>query len=184
MIEPLVEGGFYGTATLPEDRGLLVALGGDPISLYVGQEATVECERQDRQTVFFRVTERVQFVARDPRALVRLDFDFDAVRTQDANRNGGRRLLIEVPGFDVPAQYDDEFDESRSVPPGLSPSEDSPPPEPSLPNDESIKIPGSQIPGQSDDEAAEASSSEDSTKSEAPAKPPGSKVRRSRQRRP
>jgi len=40
MIEPLVEGGFYGTATLPENRGLLVALGGDPIKLYVGHEAT------------------------------------------------------------------------------------------------------------------------------------------------
>jgi uncharacterized linocin/CFP29 family protein len=97
MIEPLVEGGFYGTATLPENRGLLVALGGDPIKLYVGHEAAAEFMQQDKQTslVFFRVMERVQFVARDPRALVRLDFDFDEVRRQDelarAAADGGER---------------------------------------------------------------------------------------------
>jgi len=85
MIQPLVEGGFYGTATLPEDRGLLVALGGDPIKLYVGHEAAAEFVQYDKQTslVFFRVRERVQFVARDPRALVRLDFDFEELRRQD-----------------------------------------------------------------------------------------------------
>jgi len=85
-IEPLVEGGFYGTATLPENRGLLVALGGDPIKLYVGHEAAAAYVRMERQTVFFRVMERVQFVARDPRALVRLDFDFDELRKQDAQK--------------------------------------------------------------------------------------------------
>ena len=90
MIEPLVEGGFYGTATLPEDRGLLVALGGDPIKLYVGHEAAAEFIRQDKQTVFFRVMERVQFVTRDPRALVRLDFDLDELRRQDARKELAR----------------------------------------------------------------------------------------------
>ncbi len=74
-IKPLVEGGFYGTGTLPEDRGLLVALGGEPTSLYVGREASAEFVRNDIQKSFFRVAERVQFVARDPRAFVLLKFE-------------------------------------------------------------------------------------------------------------
>jgi uncharacterized linocin/CFP29 family protein len=74
-IKPLVEGGFYGTGTLPEDRGLLVALGGEPTSLYVGREATAEFVRKEGAKYFFRVAERVQFVARDPRAFVLLKFE-------------------------------------------------------------------------------------------------------------
>ncbi len=35
-IKPLVEGGFYGSGALPGDEGLLVALGGEPTSLYIG----------------------------------------------------------------------------------------------------------------------------------------------------
>ena len=73
-IRPLVEGGFYGTGTLPPDKGLLVALGGDPTGLYVGREAATEVLRKDGSKFFFRVAERVQFVARDPRALVLLVF--------------------------------------------------------------------------------------------------------------
>lgn len=72
-IKPLVEGGFYGTGTLPDDKGLLVALGGDPTSVYVGQEATTEFVRKDGGKYVFRVVERVQFVARDARALVLLN---------------------------------------------------------------------------------------------------------------
>lgn len=73
-IKPLVEGGFYGTGTLPTNSGLLVALGGDPTSLYVGREATTEFVRKDGSKYIFRVVERVQFVARDSRALVLLNF--------------------------------------------------------------------------------------------------------------
>jgi uncharacterized linocin/CFP29 family protein len=73
-IKPLVEGGFIETVTLPSDRGLLVALAGDPTSLYVGLEATAEFVRKEGSQVFFRVVERVQFVARDPRAFVLLKF--------------------------------------------------------------------------------------------------------------
>src|ERR1700730_4917814 len=74
-IRPLVEGGFYGIGTLPEDRGLLVALGGEPTVIYIGREAETEYVRQQGSRYFFRVTERVQFVARDPRALVLLNFN-------------------------------------------------------------------------------------------------------------
>lgn len=73
-IKPLVEGGFMETVTLPQDKGLLVALAGDPTSLYVGREATTEFVRQDSSKYFFRVVERIQFVARDPRAFVLLKF--------------------------------------------------------------------------------------------------------------
>jgi uncharacterized linocin/CFP29 family protein len=76
-IKPLVEGGFYGTGTLPEDRGLLVALGGDPTSLYVGHEATTEFVQKEGSKYLFRVVERIQFVARDPRAFVLLEFEPD-----------------------------------------------------------------------------------------------------------
>ena len=74
-IIPLVEGGFLETVALPQDRGLLVALAGNPTSLYVGREATIEFVRKEGSKFFFRVVERIQFVARDPRAFVLLKFD-------------------------------------------------------------------------------------------------------------
>jgi uncharacterized linocin/CFP29 family protein len=119
MIEPLVEGGFYGTATLPEDRGLLVALGGNPISLYVGHEAAAEFVQQEKQSVYFRVMERVQFVARDPRALVRLDFDFNELRRRDAEKKRTReqrakkagREITESPGLEGSTKPAGESDE-------------------------------------------------------------------------
>jgi hypothetical protein len=73
-IKPLVEGGFMEVVTLPQDKGLLVALAGDPTSLHVGREATTEFVRKEGAQYFFRVVERIQFVARDPRAFVLLDF--------------------------------------------------------------------------------------------------------------
>lgn len=74
-IKPLVEGGFYGTGTLPPDKGLLVALAGDPTCLYVGREVITEFVRKEGSKYFFRVVERIQFVARDPRAFVLLNFE-------------------------------------------------------------------------------------------------------------
>jgi uncharacterized linocin/CFP29 family protein len=74
-IKPLVEGGYYGTGTLPDSKGLLVALGGEPTCLYVGREAEAEFVRKDGAKYVFRVVERVQFVARDARAFVLLIFD-------------------------------------------------------------------------------------------------------------
>ena len=81
-IKPLVEGGFYGTGTLPDPTnkkpglGLLVALGGDPTSVYVGREAKAEFLQKEGSKYVFRVVERIQFVARDARALVRLEFEY------------------------------------------------------------------------------------------------------------
>lgn len=85
-IKPLVEGGFMETVTLPKDRGLLVALAGDPTSLYVGREVTTEFVRKDGSKYFFRVVERIQFVARDPRAFVLLKFEQPTEVTASSSR--------------------------------------------------------------------------------------------------
>jgi uncharacterized linocin/CFP29 family protein len=73
-VKPLVDGGFYSSVVLPPDEGLLVALGGEPVKLFVGREATTEYVRKEGARHFFRVVERVQYVVRDPRALVLLMF--------------------------------------------------------------------------------------------------------------
>ena len=73
-IKPLVEGGYYSSGTLPKDEGLLVALGGEPIKLYVGWEAHTEFIQKKGARYFFRVMERVQYVVRDARSLVLLRF--------------------------------------------------------------------------------------------------------------
>jgi uncharacterized linocin/CFP29 family protein len=73
-IKPLVEGGFYSSAVLPEKEGLLVALGGEPVKLFVGREAAAEYLRKDGGSFVFRIVERVQYIVRDPRSLVLLKF--------------------------------------------------------------------------------------------------------------
>jgi uncharacterized linocin/CFP29 family protein len=74
-IKPLVEGGFYSSGVLPEDEGLLVALGGEPTKLFVGQEAATEFVQKEGAKYYFRVMERVQYIVRDPRALVLFKFE-------------------------------------------------------------------------------------------------------------
>jgi len=74
-LTPLLSGGFYGTGTLPASRGLLVSLGGEPTSLYVGRDAITAYTQEDADgNSRFRVFERVQLIARDPRAFVKLEF--------------------------------------------------------------------------------------------------------------
>lgn len=85
-IKPLVEGGFMETVTLPKDSGLLVALAGDPTSLYLGREITTEFVRKDSSKYYFRVVERIQFVARDPRAFVLLKFEQPTEVTASSSR--------------------------------------------------------------------------------------------------
>lgn len=75
LITPLVTGGIVGTAALGPYKGLLVSLGGEPTTLYMGVEATTAFTEKNSEDIhFFRVFERVQFDARDPRAFVELDF--------------------------------------------------------------------------------------------------------------
>ncbi|MBW4660243.1 MAG: bacteriocin family protein [Drouetiella hepatica Uher 2000/2452] len=74
-IKPLVEGGFYDSAVLPQNEGLLIALAGEPQKLFVGTDAYTEFIRKEGAKYFFRVVERVQYVVRDPRSLVLLKFN-------------------------------------------------------------------------------------------------------------
>lgn len=74
-IKPLVEAGFYSSPVLPGKEGLLVALAGEPVKLFIGREATTEYLRTEGDRYFFRVVERVQYVVRDPRSLILLRFE-------------------------------------------------------------------------------------------------------------
>lgn len=83
-IIPLVPGGFCSVAILSDPRrideravpaGLLVSLGGNPTSIYVGADTTLEYTQRDQQgRLFFRLFERIQFVAREREALVKFRF--------------------------------------------------------------------------------------------------------------
>lgn len=74
-INPLVDGRFYGTGTLPAHTGLLVSLGGNPTMIHIAQDAIVVTNWQDPFGNFrFRVYERMQVVAREPQAFVKLQF--------------------------------------------------------------------------------------------------------------
>jgi uncharacterized linocin/CFP29 family protein len=73
-IRPLVEGGFHTSPVLPRFEGMIVALAGDPVTLHLGREVTTEFVVREGNNFLFRVVERVQYVVRDPRALVLLRF--------------------------------------------------------------------------------------------------------------
>ena len=74
-ISPLVEGRYYGSGTLPRNTGLLVSLGGNPTTIHIAQDVIAVTNWQDPFGNFrFRVYERVQVVAREPNAFVKLVF--------------------------------------------------------------------------------------------------------------
>jgi uncharacterized linocin/CFP29 family protein len=75
VLNQVLTGGIYGTGALPANSALLIALGGEPTTIYVGSDPLTEPTNKERSgQYFFRTFERVQFVARDRRAFVRLDF--------------------------------------------------------------------------------------------------------------
>jgi uncharacterized linocin/CFP29 family protein len=75
VLNPVLTGGIYGTASMPADTGLLVALGGEPIKIFFSADPMTEHTQKDEDgRYFFREFERIQFVASDSRALVRLNF--------------------------------------------------------------------------------------------------------------
>ncbi len=72
---------IYETGALPAYTGLLLSLGGDvgqpggPTTIYVGSDVAAELTTRVPSGQFlYRVFERVQIVARDPRAFIKLDF--------------------------------------------------------------------------------------------------------------
>ena len=77
VLSPVVTGGIYGTGAMPPNTGLLIALGGDPTTIYFCSDPVTEPTQKERSGQYsFRTFERVQYVAHDHRAFVRLDFSY------------------------------------------------------------------------------------------------------------
>jgi hypothetical protein len=75
VLTPLLTGGIFGTTALPGNRGLLVALGGDPTTIYYSDNTLTELVTRNNDGSFlFRVFYRTQIAPGDPRAFVELDF--------------------------------------------------------------------------------------------------------------
>ncbi len=67
---------FYGTGTLPLNRGILVSLGGNTMDLVVAINAKTEYLTQDTEgNYIFRVYKRFALRLKDPSAVIRLEFD-------------------------------------------------------------------------------------------------------------
>ena len=75
VLNPIITQGIFGTGAMPPNTGLLVALAGDPTTIYYDADPTTELTHRDGNGRYvFRVFERVQYVACDNRAFVRLKF--------------------------------------------------------------------------------------------------------------
>jgi len=73
----LLGGSISASAAMPANTGLLIATGGDPTTIYVDTDPVTEPTHQDGPgRYFFRTFERVQYVASDPGAFVKLDFSY------------------------------------------------------------------------------------------------------------
>jgi hypothetical protein len=74
-IQSLVEaGGFVMSAGLPPKTGLLVSLGGQTTSLYIGTEPVIHWDNFDNNIHSFTATQSIQFHNVDPRSLIKLEF--------------------------------------------------------------------------------------------------------------
>jgi uncharacterized linocin/CFP29 family protein len=103
VLNPVLTGGIYGTSGMPPNTGLLVALGGDPTTIFIGSDALTEPTHQDRGGLYyFRTFERVQYVAYDNRAFVRLDFSYLADSSnhdaEDKTAGGAKKPQPAKPG--------------------------------------------------------------------------------------
>jgi uncharacterized linocin/CFP29 family protein len=77
VLNPILTGGIFATGAMPSNTGLLISLGGEPTTLYSGTDAITEPTHKSGVGQYvFRTYERVQFVARDHRAFVKLDFSY------------------------------------------------------------------------------------------------------------
>jgi uncharacterized linocin/CFP29 family protein len=87
VLTPVLTGGIYGTPGMPSNTGIIAALGGEPTTIYFDQDPMTEHTQKDRDgKYFFRIFERVQFVARDSRAFVKLTFPSISGSTQNVTR--------------------------------------------------------------------------------------------------
>jgi uncharacterized linocin/CFP29 family protein len=87
VLQPVLTGGIYGTGAMPANTALLIALGGDPTTIYFSSDPLTEPTHQGSGgRYFFRTFERVQYVARDRRAFVALDFSYLATMSKEPSR--------------------------------------------------------------------------------------------------
>lgn len=99
VLNPVLAGGIYGTGAMPRDAGLLVALGGDRTTIYIGTDAITEPTHQGSRGLYhFRTFERVQFVARDKRAFVLLDFSYLSDGKQEEGTGRPSRQVTRTAG--------------------------------------------------------------------------------------
>ena len=72
---PILKGGLQMANELPDNRGLLISLGGEPVTIYLAQDIAVAFNQVDTEGNYcFRAFERVQVVVREVDALVRVEF--------------------------------------------------------------------------------------------------------------
>jgi uncharacterized linocin/CFP29 family protein len=75
VLSPLLTGGIYASPAMSANTGLLIALGGDLTTIYLGSDPVTEMTQQESGGRYaFRIFERIQYVARDAAAFVVLDF--------------------------------------------------------------------------------------------------------------
>jgi hypothetical protein len=75
VLSPVLTGGIYGTGAMPAHHALFISLGGEPTSIYCCNDPVTEPTQKEKSGQYsFRIFERVQHVARDHRAFVKLDF--------------------------------------------------------------------------------------------------------------
>ena len=105
VLNPVLAGGICGTAAMPPNTGLLIALGGDPTTIYIGSDAITEPTHQESGGLYyFRTFERVQYVARDQRAFVRLDFSYLSHAAQEKGKGEAAQQRAEAAGQQHPAK--------------------------------------------------------------------------------
>jgi len=103
-INPLVEGRFYGTGTLPGTQpddeksfGVLLSLGGNTLDLVIGRDATVAFVQEDNEGMYrFRVFERFALRDKDPSGRVLLDFARPDKPDRGAGREGEELAEVEA----------------------------------------------------------------------------------------
>lgn len=97
-ILPLLDRGVHPTGALRPGIGLLVSLAGESTAIYAAQEpATAYLHENDGGNHRFKVYERVQFVARDPSSLVRMEFDEPPIERVLTGWRAGRKQGAEQP---------------------------------------------------------------------------------------
>jgi hypothetical protein len=97
VLSPVLTGGIYGTGAMPPNTALLIALGGDPTTIYFSSDPVTEPTQKERSGQYsFRIFERVQYVARDHRAFVKLDFSYLAHSKAARRGRGASHSVPEV----------------------------------------------------------------------------------------